>query len=215
MKKISTLIAFAVSIDCYSNDLVILKNGQVADANDVNANFQYLETRINDNSQEIIEMITNNEIFSLEGVGREIISTNNKGIVFRRSDGSNNGKRAGITSQDVESLQYIQMEVRGSTETGSLFGLPHANMAYIRTASPTSQKLEHFVIGSSDADILFAPKGSVAVTVDGQGYLKISTTLGGVPNASDCDETQEYGRMKIDEVNALLYICTEAGWVGK
>jgi len=36
-----------------------------------------------------------------------------------------------------------------------------------------------------------------------------------VPPNLDCDNVAEYGRMKIDEINATLYICTQQGWVGK
>jgi hypothetical protein len=47
------------------------------------------------------------------------------------------------------------------------------------------------------------------------GYIQLATTSGNAPSTSDCDENTEYGRMKIDEVNNLLYICTQSGWVSK
>ena len=47
------------------------------------------------------------------------------------------------------------------------------------------------------------------------GYVQLAVTGGGAPTILDCDEVNEYGRMKVDEVNALLYICTTSGWVSK
>ena len=56
--------------------------------------------------------------------------------------------------------------------------------------------------------------GKVLELTDG-GYIKIATTSGNAPANSDCDDSSEYGRMKVDEVNSLLYICTQSGWVSK
>ena len=55
------------------------------------------------------------------------------------------------------------------------------------------------------------PKSKLQVN----GYIQLATTSGNTPSNSDCDEDTEYGRMKVDEVNDLLYICTQSGWVSK
>jgi hypothetical protein len=47
-----------------------------------------------------------------------------------------------------------------------------------------------------------------------EGYLQLDT-LTAAPPAADCDEAAEYGRMKVDVTNSLLYICTASGWVTK
>jgi hypothetical protein len=51
-----------------------------------------------------------------------------------------------------------------------------------------------------------------ALEVD--GYVQLDT-LTSAPPAADCDEASERGRMKVDIVNSLLYICTNSGWVSK
>jgi hypothetical protein len=51
-----------------------------------------------------------------------------------------------------------------------------------------------------------------ALEVD--GYVQLDT-LTSAPPATDCDEASERGRMKVDVVNNLLYICTNSGWISK
>jgi len=48
-----------------------------------------------------------------------------------------------------------------------------------------------------------------------KGYLELDLLSGSAPPAGDCDETSERGRMVIEEINGLLYICVNAGWVSK
>lgn len=47
-----------------------------------------------------------------------------------------------------------------------------------------------------------------------EGYIQLDT-LAAAPPAADCDEASERGRMKVDIVNDLLYICTNSGWISK
>jgi hypothetical protein len=51
-----------------------------------------------------------------------------------------------------------------------------------------------------------------ALQVD--GYIQLDT-LTSTPPTADCDEASELGRMKVDVINNLLYICTNSGWVAK
>ena len=44
------------------------------------------------------------------------------------------------------------------------------------------------------------------------GYTQLATTINAPPDA-DCDNTSEYGRMKVDATNELLYICVVSGWM--
>jgi len=46
------------------------------------------------------------------------------------------------------------------------------------------------------------------------GYVQLDT-LTAAPPAADCDAASERGRMKVDIVNNMLYICTNSGWVSK
>jgi hypothetical protein len=47
-----------------------------------------------------------------------------------------------------------------------------------------------------------------------EGYVQLDT-LTAAPPAADCDEASERGRVKVDIVNSLLFICTNSGWVSK
>lgn len=47
------------------------------------------------------------------------------------------------------------------------------------------------------------------------GYLQLDITNGNAPSSTNCDDSEEYGRMVIDETNSLLYICVSSGWVSK
>ena len=44
------------------------------------------------------------------------------------------------------------------------------------------------------------------------GYIKMATTDGDPPFDGDCAETAHNGRMIVDDVNNVLYICTASGW---
>jgi len=55
------------------------------------------------------------------------------------------------------------------------------------------------------------------ISVEG-GYIKLEVTNGTPPPPQDCDFSKNFshwGRMSIDRVNSILYICTDAGWVAK
>ena len=54
------------------------------------------------------------------------------------------------------------------------------------------------------------PQSSLQV----EGYVQLDLTSGSPPS-SDCDETNERGRMKVDNSTELLYICVDSGWVAK
>lgn len=46
------------------------------------------------------------------------------------------------------------------------------------------------------------------------GYARLALTSGSPP-ATDCDESSERGRMKVDNAAGSLYICVDSGWVAK
>ncbi len=46
------------------------------------------------------------------------------------------------------------------------------------------------------------------------GYIQLALTSS-APPATDCDESTERGRMKIDNVAEILYVCMDSGWVSK
>jgi len=46
------------------------------------------------------------------------------------------------------------------------------------------------------------------------GYIELDTTTG-APPVGDCDAVDEIGRMKMDDSNTNLYVCSSTGWVTK
>lgn len=45
------------------------------------------------------------------------------------------------------------------------------------------------------------------------GYVRLDKTGGAVPPAGDCSDPTHGGRLIVDELNALLYLCTQSGWI--
>jgi len=43
------------------------------------------------------------------------------------------------------------------------------------------------------------------------GYIELDTSSG-IPQSSDCDKSNEVGRMKMDSANNNLYVCSNNGW---
>ncbi len=58
------------------------------------------------------------------------------------------------------------------------------------------------------------PIDVVEIIVDG-GYFNLDITNGNEPETIHCMTAQNYGRMVVDEVNNILYICTQSGWISK
>jgi hypothetical protein len=52
-----------------------------------------------------------------------------------------------------------------------------------------------------------APRSTLQVN----GYVQLALTAG-APPAVDCDNSVEYGRMKVDATGNKLYVCTSTGW---
>ena len=57
------------------------------------------------------------------------------------------------------------------------------------------------------------PTPNSALHVD--GFIQLDTNSGSPPAAGDCTDEDERGRMIVDDVNDLLYICMASGWVAK
>ena len=49
-------------------------------------------------------------------------------------------------------------------------------------------------------------------TLQVAGYVQLALTDGDPPPEADCDDSSEYGRMMVDQINSNLYICVEDGW---
>ncbi len=47
------------------------------------------------------------------------------------------------------------------------------------------------------------------------GFIRLHPTSGNTPADEDCNRFDHRGRMVLDEINNLLYICTQSGWISK
>ncbi|MBF0471937.1 MAG: hypothetical protein HQL48_11275 [Gammaproteobacteria bacterium] len=194
MNKIITFIsAIAVSSSLNAADLIQFQSGTPAKASEVNANFSELERRIQTNSTAISNSSSNsggssqwqdysNHIYYNNGnvgIGTstpDALLTVSGSIVARRSDDTSSTARANVAVTN-QANQYLQMEVLGSTESSTFFGLPRAGLAYLRTGSSDANPLSNFAIGSHTANLIFAPGDSEKMRIDkSTGNVGIGTT---------------------------------------
>ena len=52
------------------------------------------------------------------------------------------------------------------------------------------------------------------ITID-EGYIQLDTHDRTPPPSVHCEHPSQHGRMVVDSVNDLLYICTQSGWIAK
>jgi hypothetical protein len=99
-------------------------------------------------------------------------------------------------------------------------GSTHNIDSKIYKAVLESQAGTSYLWGKSGLDVYYGD-GDVGIgTTSPQSALQVGgyvqlDVLSAAPPATDCDEASELGRMKVDVVNDLLYICTNSGWVAK
>jgi len=248
------ILLCCASSTALSADLIQFKNGQVANADDVNANFVELETRVEANKNNLLSIqesyasSDDEAIFSLGGID----------ILKMSRTLSDHYAHTGIYERKIEVLQpqddnqeigrfitYGELSVIGDNRRSEFHGIGPA--IKLTSSFPEPANNRHFYInlgdtwnakGSSTDDVIFhswdsdyqthiqhmifKPNGNVGIgtlnpnsSLEVNGYIQLSKTGGSQPPAADCNESSEYGRMKVDEVNALLYICTSSGWVSK
>ncbi len=83
---------------------------------------------------------------------------------------------------------------------------------------------QNFEIGRTDgADVTDSTPQYVDLHIDGSGNVEVTNgyfelaTSSGTPLSSDCNASDEYGRMKVDSTasSSNLYVCTPSGWATK
>lgn len=96
----------------------------------------------------------------------------------------------------------------GTTGNGLLIGHNGGGAALVvRNGSSISMIVEssgRVGIGTS------TPQSTLQIN----GYTQLAL-ISGPPPSADCDDIQERGRMKVDNVAGMLYICVDSGWVAK
>jgi len=205
MKK-SILVGFLFfSSAVLSAPLIKFQATAPASAADVNFNFSELESRISVSAMtgsNSWQSFSNNIYYmgGMIGIGTDIP----KALLHLKTD---------INATGANSDPAIYFQQRGLTHdyrilTGSWYG----NHGFAIQDMTMKNDPKFFINTVGDIGIgTVAPKSKLQVA----GYMQLDITGGLVPPNLDCDNVAEYGRMKIDEINATLYICTQQGWVGK
>ncbi len=67
-------------------------------------------------------------------------------------------------------------------------------------------------VGFTEIEIVGSKKPEISVK---GGYFNLDVTTGNMPPLSDCSTTEHMGRMVLDEVSEVLYLCAQSGWVVK
>ncbi|MBL6991175.1 MAG: hypothetical protein ISR65_15430 [Bacteriovoracaceae bacterium] len=89
------------------------------------------------------------------------------------------------------------------------------------TFDDTNKYLGLSINGDSSNSFVVANGGNIGIgttvpqsNLQVSGYIQLDLTSG-APPAADCDEASERGRMQVDNVNSVLYICVNSGWIAK
>ncbi len=102
--------------------------------------------------------------------------------------------------------------------TGKIEGNQSEDLGFF---AETGNGLRFYVNGSPYEVAVINSSGNVGIgTADPKselhviGYTQLDLTSG-APPATDCDEAQDRGRMKVDSAAGLLYVCVDSGWAAK
>ena len=102
--------------------------------------------------------------------------------------------------------------------TGKIEGNQSEDLGFF---AETGKGLRFYVNGSAYEVAVINSAGNVGIgTTNPQselqviGYTQLDLTSG-APPATDCDEAQDRGRMKVDSAAGLLYVCVDSGWAAK
>lgn len=57
-------------------------------------------------------------------------------------------------------------------------------------------------------------KNQTAISAKG-GYIQLEVQHDRLPPETHCSDSSHHGRLVVDDVNDLLYICTQSGWIAK
>lgn len=123
----------------------------------------------------------------------------------------------GGTVTNAYGLRVLDFTTNGNGTLTNTYGV------YIGDVTPAgvTQTNTPFSIYASDVNARNYFAGNVGIgttspqsTLQVNGYVQLALTSG-APPATDCDAAAERGRMKVDNVAGVLYICADSGWVAK
>lgn len=89
-------------------------------------------------------------------------------------------------------------------------GAEGTRIVFVTTPTGSSSPAERLRISSEGNVGIGTETPQSALQVD--GYVQLALTDGNMPPEADCDESSEYGRMMVDQINEDVYICVVSGW---
>lgn len=215
---ISSVISFnAYSAEINSNNISTFTSGTVISSSSVNTTVGEVVTQVNDN---------NTRINTLEQATTTTSTTdslwNNIGTTLYYTDGD-----VGISTNNPDEQLHLgagegeaAVLKMGTSSIGRNFKIvtrPGGPILMFQTDDAESNDAENSILlmrsnGNIGIGGVSQPSSKLQIV---NGYLQLDVTGGNSPASSDCDSSSEYGRMKVDETNSLLYICMSSGWVSK
>ncbi len=132
-----------------------------------------------------------------------------------------------VTFEDPDSIGDLEVHLRAGPTNEAALIFNNASEKYVteytsKIYRPSdSNDLVVNLSGVGDVMTFNSLNGNVGIgtaspqsSLQVDGYVQLDLTAG-FPPLSDCDETSERGRMKVDSFNGLLYICVDSGWIAK
>jgi hypothetical protein len=109
------------------------------------------------------------------------------------------------TGTTTAGISFVATETYSATNRGSkIVFLNTPNNSAIRSVSAVINPNGNVGIGTT------SPQSTLQIN----GYTQLALT-NGIPPGTDCNDSLEHGRMKVDASSGFLYICVASGWVAK
>ncbi len=112
------------------------------------------------------------------------------------------------TAGVLESNTYLEVKVGGETLTPRhQFGSTPFTLIAKTTGSWGQNGSDVYYDGGNVGIRTTSPQSALQV----ESYIQLDTLTAAPPDV-DCNDELEWGRMKVDAANHLLYICVNTGW---
>jgi len=146
------------------------------------------------------------------------------------------GRDSSLVAFDADRLQVVYYDLTGrklksayssdgsatwSVET--IDGLREAGLYIGLAASGPDSVFASYSVGENFLRVAKLTSSTPAVGIGTEspasdlqvkGYMQIGLT-GGRPPVIHCNENREYGRMKLDPSDGMIYLCSQMGWIAK
>lgn len=140
-------------------------------------------------------------------IGLPTVINSTGGLLVQTNTDPNAAMEAGIAFATHNTSIRGKVYVDDSTQTLNLSSA-HSDIAFLTGPAGTTEAMRIDLSGNVGIGTN-TPQSTLQVN----GYVQLALTTG-VPPLADCAPATR-GRMKVDSVNGLLYICVDTGWISK